>query len=168
MSIFYPTLLFHRISEITCETLDSLGVTALILDVDNTLATHNNPVPDKDVLLWIERMRRNGIHLVIASNNNRKRVAPFAKALSLDYAANSMKPLPIGFWRTSKQLRIPPEQIGVVGDQIFTDILGGNLFRAKTFLVEPMQPESGWFFRLKREIEIIILNNYRKKKENNR
>lgn len=163
MSIFYPTVKLRRISDITTKMLKSLGVSALILDVDNTLTTHNNPVPDKDVLLWLETMRKAGIKLVIASNNRPKRVRPFANGLSLDYAANAMKPLPVGFLRTASRLKLPARQIGVVGDQIFTDVLGGNLFRAKTFLVEPMHPENGPFFKLKRKLEIYILRRYSRK-----
>lgn len=163
MSILYPTASFKKISDIRPETLESFGVSALILDVDNTLATHNNPVPDEDVLVWLEQMRKAGIRLVIASNNNKRRVRPFASELGLDYVSRAMKPMPVGFLRVCGRLGLPPENIGVVGDQIFTDVLGGNLFGAKTFLVQPMSPENGPLFRLKRRLEVVILKNYARK-----
>lgn len=161
MSIFYPTVMVNRVSDIRPETLDELGVSALILDVDNTLASHNHPIPDADILLWLERMREAGIRLVIASNNRPRRVRPFAEGLGLAYSANSMKPLPVGFIRVSGRLGLPPRSFGVVGDQIFTDVLGGNLFGAKTFLVNPIKSEAGPFFRLKRKVELMIIKRYR-------
>ena len=162
MSVFYPDVMRKRISELTPELLAQLGVQALVLDVDNTLTTHNNPVPDKDVLLWLEDMHRRKIPMLIVSNNSAQRVAPFAAELRLPYTSDALKPLPVGFMRAAKRLNLPPEKIGIVGDQIFTDILGGNLFGAKTILVEPMEPEIGPFFRLKRKLEHHILRAARK------
>lgn len=163
MSVFEPTVFLKHISHIKPELLRGLGVKAMILDVDNTLATHNNPEPDASVLVWLEQMRSEGFRLAIASNNRRRRVEPFARGLGLEYACFSMKPLPKGFFEISRKLGLPPRSIAVVGDQIFTDVLGGNLFGAKTILVEPMLAEPGPFFRLKRRLEKIILG--RKKHE---
>lgn len=160
MSIFYPGVMLRRVSDISPEQLDALGISALILDVDNTLTTHNNPIPDADVLKWLDIMRGHGIKLMIASNNSSTRIKPFAGKLGMDYVAWAAKPLPVGFLRVSRRMGLKPENFGVVGDQIFTDTLGGNLFGAKTFLVEPMQPETGFFFRLKRKIEIPIKKAY--------
>lgn len=168
MSKFYPDLVLHRISELTPAMLAQLGVTALILDVDNTLTTHNNPVPDSDVLLWLKSMGSSNIRLVIVSNNSDERVAAFAKMLGLGYTANALKPLKKGFAQTAAKLRLPPQKIGVVGDQIFTDILGGNLFGAKTILVAPMEPETGPFFRLKRKLEVLVLRGYANQKAGKR
>jgi len=160
MKLLYPTAVFEKISGITPEILERYGISALILDVDNTLAAHGCPKPDKDALSWLETMKQAGIKLVIASNNTNKRVSAFAKLLSLDYAANSMKPFPVGFSRVSKQLGLPPSRFGVVGDQIFTDILGGNLFGAKTFFVKPLSDKEIFSIKMKRKMEARILKAY--------
>lgn len=165
MSVFYPSKMFRSVSDISPEQLKALGISALILDVDNTLTTHNNPVPDTEVLKWLEVMREHGIRLVIASNNSGARIGAFAEKLGLDYVARAAKPLPIGFWRVARRMGLSAKSFGVVGDQIFTDTLGGNLFGAKTFLVRPMQPEKGPLFRLKRKIEVPILKAYLKKQK---
>lgn len=164
MSLLYPTIMLRRVTGITPEMLRKLGVKALILDADNTLTTHNNPVPDSDVLLWLDTMRENGIKLVIVSNNNDRRIRPFAQQMNLDYTANALKPLTRGFTATARRLGLMPREIAVVGDQIFTDILGGNLFGAPTILVEPMEPETGPLFRFKRKLEVGILRRYRQKR----
>lgn len=162
MSIFYPSMMFQKISDISPEHLASLGVSALILDVDNTLTTHNNPEPDIDVLAWLETMSKSGIKLIIASNNSKKRVKLFAERLGMDFVFRASKPLPFGFLRVARRMKMPAESFGIVGDQIFTDILGGNLFGAKTFLVKPMGLEKGPLFRLKRKIETPVLKAYSK------
>lgn len=162
MPLFYPTIMLHRVSNITPEMLKKRGIKALILDADNTLTTHNNPVPHPDVLGWLDKMKKHGFRLVMVSNNNQKRILPFAKKLGIEFTANAMKPLTFGFTRTAKRLGLAPRSIAVVGDQLFTDILGGNLFGAMTILVEPMEPETGIFFRFKRKIEKRMLIAYRK------
>jgi len=164
LSIFHPTILLHRIYEIEPQRLRQWGVTTLVLDVDNTLTTHDNPVPNQDVLRWLEQMKALGMKLVILSNNYAQRVEPFAKRLGLDYTARAWKPLSKGFRETARRLKVAPAEMAVVGDQIFTDVLGGNLFGAKTILVEPMEPETGLGFRLKRRLEKGILRRYRQKR----
>lgn len=163
MSLFYPSIMLNHISDISPEQLKKLKITALMLDVDNTLATHNNPEPDAKVMQWLELMRKNGIRLVIASNNSGKRVSAFAEKLGLDFVSRAAKPLPIGFMVAAKRMKLPIENVGIVGDQIFTDILGGNLFGAKTFLVKPIEPEKSLPFRFKRKLEKPILNAYARK-----
>lgn len=162
MPVFYPSVMLNRVSDISPERLKAMRISALILDVDNTLTTHNNPNPDDGVLKWLAVMRENGIRLVIASNNSGARVKAFAEKLGLDYVSRAAKPLPIGFMRVAKRMGIPAKSFGVVGDQIFTDIIGGNLFGAKTFLVKPMQPEKSPAFKLKRKLEKPILRAYLK------
>lgn len=162
MKLLYPDLAIKKASALDAGMLRAMGVKALILDADNTLSTHNNPEPDPEILLWIERMRGANIPMVIVSNNRGKRIRPFAERLAMPFTANALKPIPKGFYLTAQKLGLPPHEIGVVGDQIFTDVLGGNLFGAKTILVSPIEPETGLFFRLKRKAEVAVLRRYRK------
>ena len=159
----HPTRRLRRIWEITKSMLDDMGVTALILDVDNTLTTHNNPHPDEKVLEWLRVIRQQGIRLVLVSNNRSRRIRPFAEMLGLEYTANALKPLGKGFRQAARRVDARPGEIGVVGDQVFTDVLGGNLFGAKTILVEPMEEEDKPFFRVKRSLELRALRNYRER-----
>jgi len=137
--------------------LDRWGIRGLILDVDNTLTTHGNPRPDPDVLLWLKVMREHHIEMVILSNNTPKRVQPFAEELRMDFVATAKKPLASGFGRAAAKLGMTKDKVAVVGDQIFTDILGGNLWGARTILVKPIEPETTMLFRLKRRLERDII-----------
>jgi len=161
MPRLHPDLWLHRVTRLTPGQLQSWGTKVLILDVDNTLTTHNNPVPDGDVLEWLERMKELGLRLVILSNNNARRVGPFAEALGLEYTADAWKPLKKGFREITRMTGVAPEEMAMVGDQIFTDVWGGNRFGARTVLVEAMEPESHWGFRLKRVLEQAVLRNYK-------
>lgn len=163
MSVFYPTIMLKKITDLTLDILKEQGISALILDVDNTLAPPDSHVPDDGALRWLALMKNAGIELIIASNNTIKRVKPLAKSLGIDYVANSAKPLPIGFSKVAKRMGRDPKGFGVVGDQIFTDVLGGNLFGAKTFLIQPIAKETNPLFVLRRKVEAGVIKSYRKK-----
>ena len=161
MSPLFPDLYLKSVTALPPALLKRWGVRGLILDVDNTLTTHGNPHPDPGVLRWLKIMREHHIEMTILSNNSSQRVEPFAKTLRMGFVANAGKPLAFGFKRAAAKLGLPRNQIAVVGDQIFTDILGGNLWGAKTVLVKPIEPETTGFFHLKRLLERdIILRRY--------
>lgn len=156
MKLFYPTYHFHRITEITPSFLQQKGVQALFVDVDNTLTTHNNPVPMQGILDWITMMQQNGIQLFVISNNRYDRVKAFCSQLQLPFVCNAKKPLPIRIKKACKNLSLLPKDVAIVGDQIFTDILCGNLFSCISILVDPIELEEHFFFRIKRKLERSI------------
>ena len=133
--------------------------------MDNTLTTHDNPVPLEGVTDWLDKMKKNGIKMMIVSNNSSERVTPFANLLGLDFVPKGKKPLKKGFEEAVKLMNLPKEQVAVIGDQLFTDILGGNLFKVKSILVTPIELEKKGFLKFKRIIEKPILKHYYKKKE---
>ncbi len=163
MPLFAPRLMLGKMIDITPELLRSLDISALLLDIDNTMTTHDNPVPAPGVTEWIERMKSEGFDLVVVSNNSEERVAPFARLIGLDFVSKGNKPLPSGFRRACEKLGINPRNAAVVGDQIFTDILGGNLLGAYTILTEPYQFEDMPFFKVKRALEKPVIAGYKRK-----
>ena len=167
MSVLYPHFDFHRIYEIPVSFWKDRGITALLLDVDNTLTTHNNPRPHEQILDWLANQQEAGLRVMILSNNRQERVAPFAARLGLEYIASAAKPLPGRLRRALAALGVSPKETALVGDQIFTDVLCGRLTGCLSVLVEPMEPESGRLFRFKRGLEKGILRRYRKTKEKN-
>ncbi len=162
MAVLQPTAVFKHITDIPLSFFAERDIKAVILDVDNTLTSHNNPVPAEGVAQWLQQLKCCGLEVAILSNNSGKRVAPFAKKLGLDYVFRACKPLTFGVTRACKKYRLPPKQVALIGDQIFTDIMGGNLKGVCTVLVEPYELEHGWFFRLKRKLEKPVLRKYRR------
>ena len=156
MKLFNPSFWLKNVFQITETFLRENEIKGLLLDLDNTLSMHGSPVPEDGVCDWIKEMSRCGISLVVVSNNNKERVAPLAEKLELPFFCFSMKPLPFGYSKAIKAMNLPKKNIAAVGDQIFTDVLGGNAFRVRTILVEPFHLEASASFRLKRKIESVF------------
>lgn len=164
MALFYPTLYRRRITDVTAEDLHRLGVRGVLLDVDNTLTTHDAPDLTEDVKNWLAAMGEQGFALVVVSNNSPERVAPFAAKLGLPYAANARKPLPVGYRAASAEINVPLKECVAIGDQIFTDVMGANLAGIPSVLLEPIQPEVDQkFIAFKRKIERPMLNTHKQK-----
>ena len=102
MAVFRPTGTLHRVTDITPELLGAMHIRALVLDVDNTMATHGSQTPYEGVLEWTQRMTAAGLRLVVVSNNYKKRVAPFAAQFSLPYISFACKPSPFGYLRAKR------------------------------------------------------------------
>lgn len=163
MPLFYPTLYRRRITDVTAEDLRRLGASCVLLDVDNTLTTHDAPELDSLVLDWLDTMREQFV-LVVVSNNSEERVAPFAEKIGLPFHALARKPLPGGFWSAGAEHCMATEECVVIGDQIFTDILGANLAGMKSILLEPIELETKQkFIAFKRKIERPMLNSRKQK-----
>ena len=151
--MFRATIAVRSVCRITPELLRSRGIRGLLLDIDNTLTTHDNPVPAPGVEDWIAQMREAGIALRLVSNNHPPRVEPFAKRLGIPCICEGKKPLSSGFRRAMEDMCLPKKTLCVVGDQIYTDILGANLFGVQSIYVPPMKLETTAFFRFKRCME---------------
>lgn len=157
--IFKPTYVFDKINDITPEFLKRKHIKGLILDLDNTLTTHNNPIPPQSSLDWIAIMKKNGIKLMIVSNNHPPRVTPFADELGLEFEAEGKKPLTFGYTRAIRRMGLENRDVAAVGDQIFTDVLGSNLKGIRSIFVFPIEPETSLPFRFKRACEKPFLPN---------
>ena len=159
MSIFRPDFYLDNVTGINKEFVDRYKVKGILLDADNTLSTHGNKSPASGIKQWIEKMRSHDVSLVIVSNNNRKRITPFAKLLNLDFVCNGAKPLTFGINKAIKMLGLKKENVIIVGDQIFTDIVAGKLAGVRSVLVNPILLEDGPFFKFKRRLEKKILKD---------
>ena len=156
-----PDIKLERVTDITLEILKKYNLTALILDVDNTLSTHHGQILTDGLAEWLVYMQENGINLMVLSNSKEARVKPFAEKIGLNYISLGLKPLPSGFIRAIKALGIKRKNIAIVGDQIFTDVLGGNIVGLKTILLTPIKLETTWGFRFKRKIERLVFKIYK-------
>lgn len=148
-----PNIYLKKIEDITIELLQKNNIKALILDVDNTLIDYEQNM-SKDVEIWAKNIQGQGAKLYILSNsNNKEKVEKVSKRLKIPYEHFAKKPLKSGFKKVQKKLGEEPEHIGVVGDQIFTDIIGGNRSKMFTILVDPINEKDYWYTAWKRPIE---------------
>ena len=155
--LFRPLIKLNKITDINIDLLNKYGIDSLILDVDNTLSTHHGQVLTEGLEEWLDLMRENGIKMTVLSNSTSKRLEPFAKKIGLDYISLGLKPLPFGYIRALRTLNSKKKDTAIVGDQIFTDTLGGNLVGVKTILLTPIKPETSLRFRMKRKVERLVI-----------
>ncbi len=151
--LFLYDYAFEKVTDISLKFLQKHRINALVLDIDNTLTTHDNPAAAEGVMEWLEQMRTNGIKMLVVSNNKPHRVEPFAKMLSLDFVANGAKPLTKGINKAVRLMGVPKNNTAAIGDQIFTDVLGANLAGIRMIYVKPIEHEKTTFFKIKRFCE---------------
>ena len=161
---FKPTYVFDKVGNITPEFLKEKHIKALILDLDNTLTTHNNPVVPQSSMEWVNKMKSAGIELIIVSNNHEPRVTPFAQQIDVDFVCDGHKPLTFGYTKAISRLGLEKKYVASVGDQIFTDVLGCNLKGIRSIFVFPIEPETSLPFRFKRMCEKPFLPKSKRRK----
>lgn len=161
----FPSLAVSSVLDLTVDRLHDLCVDALLLDVDCTLKEYEKQEPDREIIHWLNELQNAGFKLCLLSNGVEKRIKPIADSLGLPCVFKACKPLPGGVRRGLSILETPPEKAAVVGDQIFADILAGNLAKVFAIYVTPIKPEQEhWFTRIKRPWEKIVLKSFWKKR----
>lgn len=166
MGLLTPTLYAKRLFDITPEILEKLGASAVLLDIDNTLASYISHEPLEGAEAWVKEMSAEGFRLIIVSNNYAERVEPFAGKFPLPFISRAYKPLPAGYIKAAKELGLRRKDCVIIGDQIYTDIIGANLCGMKSILLEPIEIETSLSFRIRRKLERGIRAKLAKKKEN--
>lgn len=159
---FYPDLMAKRIQDIDLGLLLRNGIKGLVLDIDNTLVPYHAKEADENALAWIDRVKASGLKVCIVSNASRKRVIKFNEKLKLFAIHRASKPGSKAFRKAARLMDIKTEETAVIGDQIFTDIYGGNRADMFTVMVEPIYRNEPPFVKLKRLLEKFILSRYRK------
>lgn len=136
---FSPDFLFDSIYAIDPQRLRARGVTLLLADLDNTLAPYTEKAPSPQVRAWKEQLAAAGVTLFILSNSRKPgRAQRYAQALGVPYEGHAGKPKSGGFLRAMERMHAAPAETAIVGDQIFTDILGGNRAGVLTLMVRPI------------------------------
>ena len=152
----------QKIETINYQKLKKLGIKCLIFDLDNTIALINQDRITNSTKKLLNSLKKD-FKIVIISNNVTKRVKKYADALSCDFVANAMKPLSRGYRKIRKKYGFQKEEMCMIGDQIVTDIYGGNRYHMFTILVDPLGTKDLKITSLNRFIERKILKKYEQK-----
>ncbi|MBQ7820846.1 MAG: YqeG family HAD IIIA-type phosphatase [Clostridia bacterium] len=161
-----PDRMFNSYRDITPEILSGLGIKALLLDIDNTLVTYDDPDPTDEVTAWLKQMNESGILTAFVSNNSDpSRVERFNKSLGYFAVSRAKKPLPNGFRRALEYMKVDACNAASVGDQIFTDVWAAKNVGAYAFLVPPIKDKTTLFFKAKRFLERPIIKKYKSKNQ---
>ena len=124
--LLMPQFLLPDVSALTDEFLECHEIRGIIFDIDHTLVGFREPKPTAANLALFARLKAKGIPFAIVSNNSRKRVELFAKELGIPSYHRGCKPLGFALHKVRRTFGLPAGQIALVGDQIYTDMLGGN------------------------------------------
>ncbi len=155
MNCFTPKMYFKTIEDVSVKALKKRNIKGLILDIDNTLVPPHTPEADMRATRFVERMK-DEFKLCIVSNNIYERAEKFANSLCLDFVCDGNKPAKKPFLLAMEKLDLKPEEIAVVGDQIFTDIWGANRMNMVSVLVNPICNEEEIFVKFKRILEKLV------------
>lgn len=158
LEYFRPTQLANSLDLISVEQLKRDGIRGLIIDLDNTMTPWNNLEVGPKVEAWFEKVKSAGIRACVVSNNSkRQRVAVVADRLGIPFVFGATKPRRSAFRAGMKILETGQGDTAVIGDQLFTDILGGNRLGLYTILVTPINDREFIGTRIMRRAEKLLV-----------
>ncbi len=134
------------------------GVRCVLLDRDNTLVPRDARVAPESVRAWLSELKAANIAICMVSNNfHTSQVCASAEELGCSVVHHAMKPAPIAVHVAMATMGVPAEQTVLIGDQLFTDMIAGNLARVRTILVRPQSRTDLWYTQLFRIAEHAFL-----------
>jgi len=135
-----PNGFYESVLDIRPEALTQRGITLLLADLDNTLVPYKTPSPTPELIAWRKELEEGGVQLFLLSNSRKPgRPGRFARELGIPFLGRAGKPKRGGFLSAMEQMGRTPAQTAIIGDQIFTDILGGNRSGVTALLVRPIR-----------------------------
>ncbi|MTT32482.1 YqeG family HAD IIIA-type phosphatase [Terrilactibacillus sp. BCM23-1] len=160
---FLPNEHVNSVFDIHPNELKKRGIKGIITDLDNTLVSWDTPGATPELIKWFKDMEECGIKITIVSNNSELRVKAFADPITTPYIFRARKPMTHSFTRAIHAMNLRNDEVVVVGDQLLTDILGGNRLGIYTILVVPVAKSDGIATRFNRLIERFILTKMRRR-----
>ena len=152
-----PDAFAERLSSVSLSELAAQGVRGIIVDLDNTLVGYGRDACAEEDAAWVARASQAGFGVVLVSNNFTDRVRRVAEGLGVPAVASALKPLPTGFLRALRLLGTRRRETVVVGDQLFTDVLGAKLCGLRAILTHPLEASDWHGTRVLRFFERLML-----------
>lgn len=161
MEKYVPDIYQKSIYTIDYDKLLNRGIRCLLFDLDNTIVPVTLKKPNKKIKELFEDLKDKGFIVIIFSNSNKKRIRPFKNELEVDCCAKAQKPFKKKFLKVIKEFNVTVDEVAIIGDQILTDVLGGNKIGITSILVNPVSTYDAFFTRFNRKIESVILKKLR-------
>ncbi len=160
MALFRAGFAADSIYDLSGEALERRGIRLLLADLDNTLVPYGVPLPDQRLKDWRDELAAHGVTLFILSNNRHEhRPRVFSEGLDVPFIGHAGKPKTPSFYVAMERMGVTKEQTAIVGDQVFTDALGGNRAGVTTILVKPIRlaGNPGRYLRYAAELPFRLL-----------
>ena len=160
MGLFRATRYVASLPLLDVDELVADGVRLVLLDRDNTCVPRDAAEPPAEVMAWLDRAREAGLKLCLVSNNfHSSQVRGSAEHMGVDVVDHAMKPLPFALVRAMRLMGSMPGETVMIGDQVFTDVVAGNLAGVRTVLVRPQSRKDLWYTHVFRVFERLALHN---------
>lgn len=160
---FLPSEFVKSVFDILPERLLEKGIRGIITDLDNTLVEWDRPEATPKLASWLKSMKDAGIQVTIVSNNSELRVKSFADPLGIPFIYKARKPMGKAFRKALHTMDVKREEVVVIGDQLLTDVVGGNRLNLHTILVVPVAKSDGFFTRFNRLVERRIFKDLKRR-----
>jgi HAD superfamily phosphatase (TIGR01668 family) len=152
-----PKLTVSSVRSIDGALLTRQGIRGIIIDLDNTIVPWGSPAVEPEVHHWLASLQQNGFKICLLSNSQSSRARDIARKLGIAFVSPAYKPAKSGFRRAIAALCLSPREIAVIGDQIYTDILGGNRVGLFTIWVKPISKREFIGTKLTRQLEKLTV-----------
>ena len=156
MSLFTADEYLEDLFSFDAEEYRRRGFSVILLDIDNTLSPHYAQRPDERVKGFLWKLSNAGFRVILLSNNTKERVATYAKNLPVEYWYFSLKPIGLSYEYLIRKKHLKKEEILCIGDQMLTDVLGGNLRGLHTICVKPLEDKDNLPGTISRALERVI------------
>lgn len=157
-----PDMIYKGVQYIDCEELKKRKIKGILLDNDNTLIDYKKELSN-EIIDWVKNAKSQGLKVCMLSNSNKmEKIIMVCEKLDIPYVSFAKKPAKSGYMKGAEVLELKPENIAMVGDQLFTDVLGANRVKMLSIYVEPISKKEHWYTKWKRPIEAAILKMYEK------
>lgn len=163
IELFKPDMYIKDIYSIDYNKLMNYGIKCILFDLDNTLVPYFKNKPTRKLKDFIERVKDMGFKVIIFSNSNKKRLTPFKNVLEVDCSYSSRKPFQKKFKKVLNDYKYKQSEVAIIGDQILTDIYGGNKMGIFTVLVNPITKKEAFITKLNRKLENKIIKKLEKR-----
>lgn len=156
-----PKFIFPKLTDISVDFLRKQGIELLLMDFDNTMLPYTTNEPTKELLEWMKGMEQGGIKLCIVSNSKKRRVPDFSQAYGVPCITHAGKPGTRGI--REAMARFNHLSTALVGDQIYTDVLGANRAEIPSIIVKSIHNHNVWL-KLRHLLELPVLALARKRR----
>lgn len=150
-----PRWQVNSLFEIELDKLHEIGIKGVIFDLDNTIIPWNAHTMPTKIISRLRTFQAEGFRICLLSNNMGQRVSDIAAIFSVPFVSPAYKPSKTGFRRAVAALGLTEREVAVVGDQLFTDILGGNRLGLFTIWVSPLSSDEFIGTKITRKLEKI-------------
>lgn len=162
MKLLVPKMYQKSIYDIDYSALQKKNIKCLLFDLDNTCVGYYDKKPTKELKELFNNLTKMGFKVILFSNSGSKRLANFS-TLNIVLHPSSRKPFKKNFNKLLKKYHYTKKDVCIIGDQLFTDILGGNRVGINTCLVDPLTDKELIFTKITRKLEFIAFKMLQKK-----